>query len=158
MTFFDYTHPQEVASKISNEVKSKWQIDPVKENDCNYLQDRVKQLGIEISSLLSTQHSSYEGTLTFNGTYNTLIDLEKQYNSKIATLKCVEKAEESRKQADIAKITEEQKKAYEAPLPPTGLDNKTEQKSTTSNATKYILVAVGTLLITIIGISIFKKK
>jgi hypothetical protein len=144
---------QQRATEARTAVTSVWQLDPVKENDCTYLQDRLKQLGLEMDGFLAKNPSKTD----LERTYNVMVEFETQYKRKIADLKCVEKADEAKKQADIQRITEEQKKAYEAGLPTTGLENKQTTPSTTSNVTKYILIGTGAVLLTIIGISALRK-
>jgi hypothetical protein len=128
-----------------------WNIDPAKEKDCNYLQDRLTQLQNTIEGRVGSAGKGYKT----DSEVRALRGYETDYKNRIASLKCVETKEQASKEAEEKKNIELINKTASQQI--SGL-LPDEKGTTKSNTTKYLLYGVGAIVLVITTLAILKKS
>ena len=128
-----------------------WNIDPAKEKDCNYLQDRLTQLQNTIEGRLGSAGKGYKT----NSEVRVLRGYETDYKNRIASLKCVETKEQADKTAEEKKNIALINQTANAPIGSLLPDEVLAKKS---NTTKYILYGVGGIVLVITTLAILKRN
>jgi len=140
--YFDKQRASQVQSS------GEWNIDPTKENDCDYLQERLGVLQNRIAQRLADANKRYR---TESET-TALRNYETDYKNRIAKLKCVEKkleedkAKEEKHNAEVLKQTALDTAQFSVP-----------QVQGVSNTSKYIMLGVGGLVATIVIIAVLRR-
>ena len=128
-----------------------WNIDPAKEKDCNYLQDRLTQLQNILEGRLGSAGKGYKTA----SEVRVLRGYETDYKNRVASLKCVETKEQAEKTAEEKKnidlINQTANAQIGSILPDEALAKK-------SNTTKYILYGVGGIVLLITTLAILKRN
>ena len=126
-------------------VDAEWRVDPAFENNCFYIQMRLRQLQDRIKSEVDKNPSA-----TYNErTINPMRDWEATYKRLIERNKCVDKEAKQREQESEKKVQEWAKIATSD----TPLDIETKA----SNLNKYLIFGVGGVIL-IVTVAILLKK
>jgi hypothetical protein len=143
--YFEKKRSQQDASTVNTD----WAIDPTKENDCTYLQDRLGELQNQIEVELSSNPSKAR----VQNVIGALKRAEANFKNKIASLKCVEtkaSAElEKTKQDTLAEINK-------ASATTPDLNQPIADASGGSKTTKYLMYGIGGVVVVVTLIIVIK--
>lgn len=140
-------HDRKRAEAEAKTVPNTWAIDPTKENDCEYLQGRLK----ELQNAIEVQLSSSPSQARIQNVVGAMKNSEAAYKNKIAKLKCVEKKQEAelvkQKEEALAEINKASASTPDLtqPLPQGG-----------SKTTKYLMYGIGGVVILVTLIVVVK--
>lgn len=133
------------------EKKGEWTIDPAKVNDCDYLQTRLTLLQNTIEGRVGSASRKYRT----EAETRVLRGYETDYKNRVASLKCAEKKLAQEQDAQVKKNVDLAKQIADTPIGNLLPEEATAPKS---NATKYILIGVGGLVVVITAIALLKRK
>lgn len=128
-------HDRQRAKAEAKTVPSTWAIDPTKENDCEYLQQRMK----ELQNAIEVQLSSAPSQARIENVVGAMKNAEANYKNKIASLKCVEKQQalelQKQKEETLAEISKASASTPDLtqPIP----------QASGSKTTKYLMYGIG---------------
>jgi len=141
--YFDKKRSQNDASNVPNQ----WVIDATKENDCDYLQDRL----IAIQNAIEVELSSAPSKARIQNVVGALKNAEANYKNKISTLKCVQKQQASdlqkQKEDTLAEINKASASSPDLTQAPISGGNKT---------TKYLMYGIGGVVVLVTLVIVIK--
>lgn len=126
-----------------------YSIDPAQETNCDYLRARLSEIQINLQAELNKNPNKWER----KAKVDPLITAEANYKNALSRNKCDEKQSQAEEQK-FKKETEEAilRASQSTPAIP---DVKVAKGSKT---TKIILVAVGLVVVGVVGVALFRKK
>jgi len=131
-------------------IASIWAIDPTKEDDCSYLQERLK----ELQNAIEVQLSGNPSASRISDVVKPMKDFEAQYKNKVAKLKCVEKEAtvelQKQKEDTLAEINKAS--ASTPDLASAG----SEITKGGSKTTKYLMYGIGGIVVAVTLIIVIK--
>jgi F0F1-type ATP synthase beta subunit len=139
-------HDRKRAQNEGSTVPSTWVIDPTKENDCAYLQQRL----LELQNAIEVQLSSAPSKARIENVVGAMKNAEANYKNKIATLKCLEKQASSDLQKQKEDTLAEINKAS-ASTP-----DLTQPLPKGSKTTKYLMYGIGGIVAIVTLVIVFK--
>lgn len=140
---------KKITRKIQAQRSSEYAVDPSQSSDCNYLQQRLQEIKNKIAFELSKNPNKKARQRYLDPLYGA----ENSFKDAILRNKCEEKTSQAEEQK-FKKETEEaiQRASESTPAIP---DVKVAKGSRT---TKIILVAVGLVVVGVVGVALFRKK
>jgi hypothetical protein len=143
-------HDKKRTQAEGGNIASSWAIDPTKENDCSYLQDRL----IELQNAIEVQLSSNPTPARIQNVVKPMKEFEAQYKNKVAKLKCVEQQAtielQKQKEDTLAEINKAS--ASTPDLASAG----SEINKGGSKTTKYLMYGIGGIVVAVTLIIIIK--
>lgn len=143
-------HDKKRAQAEAKTVPSTWAIDPTKENDCEYLQERLK----ELQNAIEVQLSSSPSQARVQNVVGAQKNAEANYKNKISKLKCVEKQAtmelQKQKEDTLAEINKAS--ASTPDLASAG----TQITQGGSKTTKYLMYGIGGVVVLVTLIVVIK--
>jgi hypothetical protein len=134
------------AERSKAEVYATWGLDPTKENNCDYLISRYKELDNVIENEMSKNPSKVIKERVLNHMY----DLRTTYKNQISKNKCAEILEKQETEASKKETLDILTKATGTPPPIEG--------EKTSNTTKYIIYGVGGVILLVSVMLLLRKS
>ena len=131
-------------------IKSTWAIDPTKENDCAYLQERL----LELQNAIEVQLSSNPSAARITNVVKPMKQIEADYKNKISKLKCVEKQASSDLQKQKEDTLAEINKASAST--PDLAKAGAEITQGGSKTTKYLMYGIGGIVVVVTLIVVIK--
>jgi ABC-type sugar transport system ATPase subunit len=126
-----------------------WRIDPAFQNNCTYLNMRLKQLQASIKSELDKNPSQ----TTVERFINPMRDYEAQYKRLLERNNCSD-LQSKREQLEAEKRTEEAIRRAASDIPDFAL---TDVEDKGSNINKYLIFGVGGLILVVTAAILLKK-
>ena len=143
-------HDKKRTQKEGGTIKSTWAIDPTKENDCAYLQERL----LELQNAIEVQLSSSPSAARIANVVKPMKQIEAEYKNKVAKLKCVEKqaSVELQKQKEDTLAEINKASASTPDLASAG----TQITQGGSKTTKYLMYGIGGVVVLVTLIIVIK--
>ena len=128
------------------DVDATWSIDPVYENNCEYLTTRYR----ELDNTIETEMGKNPSKVTKERLLNPMLDWKTRYKNQIVKNKCAEILEKQETEASKKETLDILTKATGTPPPIEG------DKS--SNTTKYIIYGVGGVILLVSVMLLLRKS
>jgi hypothetical protein len=140
---------KKVTRQIQGDKNKQWAVDPTKENDCDYLQGKMQEVKNEISYELAKNPSKKQRQRYLDPLYGA----ENRLKNLIQKNKCEEKVSKAEEEK-FKKETEEaiQRASDSTPTIPQ------VQVAKGSKTTKFILIGVGLLVVTVVAVKLLKRN
>ena len=143
-------HDKKRTQAEGSTIKSTWAIDPLKESDCAYLQERL----LELQNAVEVQLSSSPSAARIANVVKPMKQIEADYKNKLAKLKCVEKqaSVELQKQKEDTLAEINKASASTPDLATAGA----EIGKGGSKTTKYLMYGIGGVVVLVTLIIVIK--